>query len=78
MREELQETLGKVAVQSITVDEAMDILDSKVLELAGKDEERANENGFPEKWGDKINTKRTWVNARNHLRRSIRAKWGKK
>lgn len=78
MREEVYQLLGEVAMQSMTVDEAMEIVDSKVTGLVGEEEDRGSENGFPEKWGDKINTKRTWVNARNHLRRSIKAKWGKR
>lgn len=77
MREEVYTLLGRVATQTLSVNEAMDMIDGKIDDLLGEDEQLDSnaENGFPQKWADQINTKKTWVHSRNHLRRAVRAKY---
>lgn len=77
MREEVYALLGRVATQTLSVNEAMELMDDQMEALWGEDEvlDSNAENGFPSKWSDQINAKKTWIHSRNHLRRAVRAKY---
>lgn len=77
IREELHDLFVLVRDGSMSTEDADIHAETIYMDSVGGDESIESRPGFPARWGDKDteSVKKTWVNARNHLRRSMRAKY---
>lgn len=78
-RKEMHDLLVDVRDGRVAVEVAEEYARVIVMNHIGEDEalDAGAVHGFPEKWGsaDKIAAKKTWIHARNHLKRGLRAKY---
>lgn len=74
MREKLRELFIAVFERKLSVDEAMSSTEEIVDELIGEDNKMTD--SMPVRWQPAL--KKQFVNFRNHLRRELRTKWGRK
>lgn len=86
IKEEIRDLMQMVWDHKIIVTDAEAHADAIVMELAGRDEVTDSEKNesqppwapsFPDSWSseDRLSAKKTWVHARNHLRRQMRARY---
>lgn len=70
-RADVQKILVKACSDTATSDSLMTEIDLIMMDLIGQDDTDASE--MPKNWNPAL--KKQYINFRNHLRRSMRARW---